>query len=149
MYLGGVARRWLGAASAILGGTIALGCSPTTSSASSPGALPVTVTSVAATLTEYNPQYASAGIPAEEVAFTVGASPSGSFACTVEVWRSGKMVGSTQVTASSPNNKNAPAKESWPVTITGETFAGKPSDANVTCHVIPSRPIPPTTLGSS
>jgi hypothetical protein len=134
---------------ALSAGTLALGCSSTTSSTSAKGALPVTVTSVSATLTPYNPQYASAGIPAEEVAFTVGASASRSFACTVEVWRSGKRVGSTEVTASSPADSNALVRESWPVTITGETFPGYPSDARVICHVTSSRPIPPTTIGSS
>jgi len=68
----------------------------------------------------------SAGMPAEEVAFTVGVSASGSFACTVEVGRSGKLVGSTEVTASWPADANAPVRESWPVTITGETFVATP-----------------------
>jgi hypothetical protein len=101
----------------------------------SSGVLPVTVTSVTATLTPYNPQLSSSGIPAEQVDFTVGGSPSGPFVCTIKVWRSGRLVASSPISANPPAGHPASFQESVPVSISGRTFAGKPSDAHVDCHM--------------
>jgi len=114
----------------ILASCTSAGTSPTSS-----GALPVRVTSVTATLTPYNPQLASAGIPAEQVDFTVGGSPSGPFVCTIKVWRSGRLVASSPLSADPPAGHPASVQESVPVSISGRTFAGKPSDAHVDCHM--------------
>lgn len=88
--------------------------------------------SVTATLTPYNPELASAGLPAEQVDFAVGPSPSTSIACKIEVWRSGKLVGSISIGASVPLRHTSSL--SVPVSITESTFAGKRSNAHVTCH---------------
>jgi hypothetical protein len=81
----------------------------------------------------YNPEFASAGLPAEQVGFTVGRSSSTSIACTIEVWHSGKFVGSTSIEASAAVGHSSSL--SMPVSIKGSTFAGKLSDAHVTCHI--------------
>jgi hypothetical protein len=90
---------------------------------------------VIANLTTYNPAIACAGIPPEEVNFPVGGSPSGGFVCGIEVWRSGKLVGSTAITTSPPGGHASSVQESVPVSVKGNTFAGKPPDAHVDCHI--------------
>jgi hypothetical protein len=110
------------------------GCTSSPTTPASRGSLPVKVTSVTATLTPYNPQYGSSGIPAEQIDFVVGGSPSGPFACTIRVWHESKLVGITTVSALPPAEHQFWIEESWPMSVKGDTFAGTPSDARVTCH---------------
>jgi hypothetical protein len=109
-------------------------CTSSPATPASLGSLPVKVTSVTATLTPYNPQYRSSGIPAEEIDFIVGGSPSSPFVCTIRVWRSSKLVGITTISAAPPVERQFWMQESWPVSIKGNTFAGTPADAHVDCH---------------
>jgi hypothetical protein len=110
-------------------------CTSSTTAATSPDHLPVRVTSVTATLTPYNPQDGSSGIPAEQIDFMVGGSPSGPFVCSIKVWRSNKLVAATAISATPPAGHPSWVQESVPVSITGRTFAGKPSSAQVDCHL--------------
>ncbi len=110
-------------------------CTSSTTAPTSRGSLPVKVTSVTATLTPYNPQYGSSGIPAEQIDFMVGGSPSGLFVCKIKVWRWNKLVASATISARPPGGHPSSFQESWPVSIAGNTFAGKPSDARVDCHM--------------
>jgi len=120
--------------STLAGVTLLLGgCAATSTTSGSSGALPVTITSVTATLTPYNPTLGSAGIPAEEVDFTVGGSPSGPFVCDVHVLYSGHEVGSTSISTNPPTGRPATLAESVPVTISRATFSGTPRDATVSC----------------
>lgn len=109
--------------------------------------LPVKVRSVTATLTPYNPQFSSAGIPAEQVTFTVGRPSTPSYVCTIEVWRSGKLIGSTSMIGGTRGERSSRLHVSVPVSIRGSTFAGKPSDAHVTCHVSTSGTLRAPTPG--
>jgi hypothetical protein len=101
---------------------------------SSAGPLPVTVTSVTGTFTPYNPTLSSGGLPAEEVGFTVGGSPTGPFLCDVQVRYSGRTVGHTSISASPPGGNPRTVQEAIEVTISRAAFAGTPADAQVTCH---------------
>jgi hypothetical protein len=102
--------------------------------APSAGGLPVRITSVAATLEPYNPQFGNRGIPAEQVNFTVKTTAP-YFSCKIDVLRSGRIVGTTTWEMASPLERTGSVTESVPVEgIKGATFAGKPSDANVVCH---------------
>jgi hypothetical protein len=118
---------------AVVLGLLAEACS-STSTPSTPGALPVTVTSVTGTLTPYNPAISSAGIPAEEVAFTVGGAPPGLFVCQIHVRFSGHTVGSTSISAAPPAGNPPTVQESVAVAISRATFAGTPANALVTCR---------------
>ena len=95
----------------------------------------MTVTSVTATLTPYNPQISNSGIPAEQVSFTVGGHPSGSFVCDIRVLRAGKVVGTTQVGVGAPSGHPSSVQEGVAVSISGSTFPGTPADAQVACHL--------------
>lgn len=96
--------------------------------------LPVTVNSVIGTYEPYNPALTNEGIPAEEVDFTVGGSPSGALVCLVEVLtNSGQMVGSTVITTGPQTGNSASVEESVPVDISGDIFNGSASNAIVRC----------------
>jgi hypothetical protein len=111
------------------------GSLPTTTFATSPARLTATVTAVTATLAPYNPEIASAGIPEERVDFSVRGSLGGPLTCTIEVRHSGILVGTSLVGIGPPlNGPRSSQKESVAVSITGKTFAGRPSDAHVDCH---------------
>ena len=134
----------------VLAGTAIAGCrSTTTSSARLPGALPVTVTSVRATLTPYNPVTSSGGVPAEEVRFVVVGTPSGPFVCDIVILYSGQTVGSTSISASPPAGHPPTVSESVPVAISRATFTGAPSDARVTCRASATPGAPGTTTTST
>jgi len=134
-------RSWpLLAMSVMLGASVAGCCSSPAPKAgkgsalpAAAGDLPVKVTSVSATLEPYNPQFANQGIPAEQVNFTVKALAT-SFSCTIDVVRSGRIVGTTTAEMGAPAGGSAWVTESVPVEgITGGTFAGTPSNARVAC----------------
>jgi hypothetical protein len=94
----------------------------------------VTVVSVDKTLTDYTPGHARAGIPTEVVAFTV-ANPSGATVrCTVAVVHHGRRVGSTVATARPAVSRRRLQHLDVTVTVSGPTFAGRPSDARVVCR---------------
>jgi hypothetical protein len=101
---------------------------PSLQVSSTPGALPVRVVSVSATLEPYNPMLAHAGIPAEQVTFTVGGVYPHGYSCTIEVRRGRLIVGRSTMTGGSA----AKSVES-PVQIKGPTFSGSPKDAVVDC----------------
>jgi hypothetical protein len=106
--------------------------------------LPVTVTSVVGTYEPYNPMLGDEGIPAEQVGFTVGGSPSGELVCLVEVFNdSGQRVGSTIMTTGSQNGNDASVDESVPVDITGDIFDGTAANAVVHCG---TRSVGPTRV---
>jgi hypothetical protein len=110
-------------------------CTPTPKAVSaSSGYLPVKVMSVNAALEPYNPQYANQGIPAEQVSFTVS-SVSGDVSCSIDVLRSGPIVGKTFVGFGPSSGSSGSLRESWAVEgIKGSTFLGEPSNAHVTCR---------------
>jgi hypothetical protein len=96
--------------------------------------LPVTVTSVLGTYEPYNPVLGSEGIPAEEVDFTVGGSPSGEIVCLVEILNdAGQRVGSTIMTTGPQSGNAASVDESIAVDITGSIFNGTAANAVVQC----------------
>jgi len=96
--------------------------------------LPVTVNSVIGTYEPYNPALGNQGIPAEEVDFTVGGSPSGEIVCLVEVLNdSGQRVGSTIMTTGPQSGNAASVNESIPVDVTGNIFNGSAANAVVQC----------------
>jgi len=96
--------------------------------------LPVTVNSVIGTYEPYNPMVGNEGVPAEEVDFTVGGSPSGELVCLVEVLNdSGQRVGSTIMTTGPQSGNAASVNESIPVDITGNIFNGTAANAVVHC----------------
>jgi hypothetical protein len=136
-----VIRLWPFLAISLIVGAGFAGCNPTpapTKSSSglpaNPGTLPTKVTSVTATLEPYNPAFSNQGISAEQVDFTVS-SVTGNFSCKIDVLRSGRIVGSTMATMGPPSEGSSSLTESVPVEgIRGGTFAGKPSNAHVTCH---------------
>lgn len=117
---------------------------PSTSDGSGPATtnstnLSVQVTSVTATLLPYNPQLSNQGIPAEHIEFTVGglppsAAPS-SFRCNIEVFHSGRQVGMTSVGTGAPPEYTT-SSQSVGVAVTGGSFAGRPSDAHISCRVL-------------
>jgi hypothetical protein len=95
---------------------------------------PVTVSSVTGTYEPYNPSLANQGLPAEQVDFTVGGSPSGSLVCLIEVFSdAGQLLGSTVVTTGPQTGLAPTVDESVAVPITGEIFDGGPSNARVVC----------------
>ena len=102
------------------------------------GGLPVTVNSVSGTLEPYNPMLSSHPIPAERVNFTVGNYDFGSrsLACQISVRRSGKLIGSTQVTfgsrAGTPSARGVRESDDVGVNLVNP-FNGTPSDAIVSC----------------
>jgi hypothetical protein len=99
--------------------------------------LQVSVTSVVSVLTPYPPWGGyNAGIPAEEVSFTVtGMIPSGQFTCSVEVLQNGAVVGSTVMgggeTPSTTVATYTTRTDVSPLSV--PTFDGTPSNARVTC----------------
>lgn len=128
--------------------------------ASSSGSLPVSVTVVTGTFTPYNPRLSQEGVPAEEVDFTVGGAPLGSFVCNIEVQHAGHEVGHTSLAASPPTGHPRTVHESVAVAISGATFTGTPADAQITCDrsstvglsgttTTTTRPVTTTTTGSS
>lgn len=96
-------------------------------------ALPVTVTSVTATTTPYDPTHASAGYPAEQVNFTVGGSPTGSLTCQIVILYNGTVVGSATYGRGLPAGSPSSLQESATVDVSGDNFDGNPSNAHVTC----------------
>jgi hypothetical protein len=96
--------------------------------------LPVTVTSVTATTTPYDPTRAPAGYPAEQVDFTVGGSPSGQITCPIEVLHGGVVVGSTVARIGLPAGSPSAVQKSVTVNVSGDNFNGNPSDAQVACY---------------
>ena len=106
--------------------------------------LPVTVNSVIGTYEPYNPMLRNEGIPAEQVDFTVGGSPSGEIVCLVEVFDdSGQRVGSTIMTTGPQSGNAASVEESIPVEITGDIFNGTAANAVVHCG---TRAVGPTNV---
>jgi len=106
--------------------------------------LPVTVNSVTGTYEPYNPMLGNEGIPAEEVDFTVGGSPSGELVCLVVVLNdSGQRVGSTIMTTGAQSGNASSVDESVPVDITGDIFNGTAANAVVHCG---TRAVGPTLL---
>ena len=106
--------------------------------------LPVTVNSVIGTYEPYNPMLGNEGIPAEEVDFTVGGSPSGQLICLVQVLDdSGQRVGSTIMTTGTQSGNIASVDESVAVDITGNIFNGTAANAVVHCG---TRPVGPLTF---
>jgi len=106
--------------------------------------LPVTVNSVIGTYEPYNPMLGNEGIPAEEVDFTVGGSPSGELVCLVVVLNdSGQRVGSTIMTTGPQSGDAASVNESIPVDITGNIFDGSAANAVVHCG---TRAVGPTRV---
>jgi len=130
-----VIRPWQLLAISLMAGASCVGCSSTPKSiAASSGYLPVKVTSVTATLEPYNPQSANQGVPAEQVSFTVS-SVSGDFSCSIDVLRSGRVVGKTFAGFAPASGASGSVKESVPVEgIKGPSFDGRPSNAHVTCR---------------
>jgi hypothetical protein len=124
----------------IVGGSL-MGCSSTPASRvagerhpTTSGELSVKVTSVTAALEPYDPQIANAGIPAEQVNFTVRTGAP-RFSCMVEVRRSSHTVGKTTVEAAAFHNDRAAVAESVAVEgIKGGTFPGHRSNALVACR---------------
>jgi hypothetical protein len=96
--------------------------------------LPVTVTSVTATTTPYDPTRASAGYPAEQVNFIVGGSPTGSMTCPIEIIHNGAVVGSTVAGIGLPAGSPSSVQESVTVNVSGDNFNGNPSNAQVACY---------------
>ena len=93
----------------------------------------VKVTSVSAVVEPKSPLSAKKGTPAERVSFTVS-SVHGPLSCTIDVLRSGQVVGSKVGDIGSPARDSASVTESVEVEgIQGGTFAGTPSDATVEC----------------
>lgn len=106
--------------------------------------LPVTVNSVIGTYEPYNPMLGNEGIPAEQVDFTVGGSPSGELVCLIEVLNdSGQRVGSTIMTTGQQSGDAVSVSESIPVDITGNIFNGTASNAIVHCG---TRAVGPTRV---
>ena len=90
------------------------------------------VISVTAALDPYNPQVASGGIPAEHVIFKVSGLPTSTgpyLRCTVTVFHMGQPVGTTSLGAGASRDST----ERLDVQVSGENFAGQPSDAHVVC----------------
>jgi hypothetical protein len=99
-------------------------------------AFSVTVNSVTGAYEPYNPMYATGGIPAEDVAFTVNGSPTAaSLTCLVEVFNnSGQMVGNTVAgLGEPPGGWGSSQEESIGVSVTGDIFNGTSSNAFVKC----------------
>jgi hypothetical protein len=123
-------------AAAVLAAAGCSAASPThTSTSSSPahsGDLAVRVTGVSAILEPYNPQLSDHGIPAEQVRFSVDATTR--FSCRIVVRHHGHVVGTTTWSFGPPPTSSNPRLESVPVDITGATFAGTSSNAQVTCR---------------
>jgi hypothetical protein len=125
-------KRWLRRSVRLVG--LVAGGSLLAFSLSSCVVLPVTVNSVTGTYEPYNPMFGDEGIPAEEVDFTVGGSPSGDLICLIEVFNnSGQMVGSTVMGTGPQTGNSASVEESVPVDITGNIFNGSASNAIVRC----------------
>lgn len=119
------------------------GTSPTSGGSgratTNPADLSVQVTSVTATLLPYNPQVSNRGIPAEHIDFTVSGIPASSapssFRCNIEVFHSGRQVARTSLgTGAPPEYTNS--NQSVGVAVTGGGFAGRPSDAHISCRVL-------------
>jgi hypothetical protein len=136
-----VIRSWQLLVASLVVGTLFTGCSstPPASKEGSPAPassedLPVKVTSLSPALEPYNPQISNQGVSAEQVHFTVS-SVSRDFSCGINVLRSGRIVGKTQVGFSPPAGASRSLKESVPVQgITGPSFTGSSSNAKVTCR---------------
>jgi hypothetical protein len=96
--------------------------------------LPVTVTSVTATTTPYDPTRASAGYPAEQVDFTVGGSPTGGITCQIEIVHNGAIIGSTVAGIGLAAGPHPTVQTSVTVNVSGDNFNGTPSDAQVSCY---------------
>lgn len=106
--------------------------------------LPVTVNSVIGTYEPYDPMLTNEGIPAEEVDFTVGGSPSGELVCLVVVFDdSGQRVGSTIMTTGAQTGSSDSVNVSVAVDITGDIFNGTPANAVVHCG---TRAVGPTNV---
>jgi hypothetical protein len=87
-----------------------------------------------AALDPYNPQVASGGIPAEHVIFKVSGLPTSTgpyLRCTVTVFHMGQPVGTTSLGAGASVSQDS--THQLDVQVTGENFAGQPSDAHVVC----------------
>ena len=105
---------------------IALGCS-------GPVTLGVHVTSVTATWLPYNPSTSGGGIPGELVSFTVSGLPVESYLhCNIGVFHSGRKVGATSIVTGAVASPTR--SESVSVEVSGDNFAGRPSDAHVVCR---------------
>jgi hypothetical protein len=104
-----------------------------------PTNLRVQVTSVTATLLPFNPQLSNRGIPAEHIDFTVSGLPPtsapSSFRCDIEVFHSGRQVGMTSFGTGAPPDYIT-SSQSVGVAVTGGSFAGRPSDAHISCRVL-------------
>jgi hypothetical protein len=101
-----------------------------------PESLHARVISLRPGLAPYNPQFASAGVRVEEVAFGFRSVAPDHFSCTVVVSHSGKIVGHTQSSFSGPWPA-PPPRMRWGVQVEvkgGHTFKGIPSDASVKCR---------------
>lgn len=96
-------------------------------------AFPVKVTSVSAALEPYNLEFTNQGVPAEVVTFTVSSVPAGNLSCKIDVLRSGHIVGSTSMNSFSGGSRVL-AESVQVAKISGDTFAGRPSNARVICH---------------
>jgi hypothetical protein len=137
-------RSWQLASVSVIGGIIGLGCgaAPT----ATPPTLGVQVTSVTPTLEPNNPQLSNHGVPAEQVRFTVDGLPTPSTGlylhCRLEIFHSGRQVGATSVVTA------AAASQSVNVEVSGDNFAGAPSDAHVECSVNASPVVTPTAANA-
>jgi hypothetical protein len=98
-------------------------------------AFAVTVNSVTGAYEPYNPMFATGGIPAEDVDFTVNGSPTENLVCLIEVFNnSGQMVGNTVAgLGEPPGGWGSSQEESIGVSVTGDILNGTSSNALVRC----------------
>jgi hypothetical protein len=139
---------------------VVLGACGLSTTVPSSGSVAAKVTSVVATLDPYNPMLANQGIPAEAVAFTIGpVAPDRQLSCDVRVFHLGRLVGhgtvgveSAVTVGTGPVKGPVPGGGTVSTTvegIRGGTFAGKPSDGQVTCHVVGSFKRPSTSIATT
>jgi hypothetical protein len=103
--------------------------------------LPLTVTSVVATLAPYDPTVGDQGIPIEVVRYRLAHFPSAVFVCQSVVRRHGKVVGVGASSHGAYGPKSPPLPAGLTARDQGETlqlsvptFKGVPADATVVCR---------------